>query len=80
MSDFATREPLLTPDQHRRLAEALEDSATELNWTARLDAHSKSIELLCQCIENLSASNQRIAARLEVAERRIHDLIEVHGS
>jgi len=87
MSDFTTREPLLTPEQRAEIADAVEDVAWVITTSARLDAQSKSIELLCACVENLSGVCKRqdqaivdLTARLSLAEKRIHDLIEVHGS
>lgn len=87
MTDFTNREPLLTPAAAQDLASAAEEFVSAFFVNARLDAHGTCISLLADCVENLSGQNARqaeqiadLTARLGVAEKRIHDLIEVHGS
>lgn len=51
-------------EQHEAAGRAERDRAVD----HRLDAHSKSIELLAGCVENLTKVNDQLARRLKALE------------
>lgn len=51
-------------EQHEARERAKHDRAVD----HRLDAHSKSIEILAECVENLTKVNDRLARRLKDLE------------